>query len=283
MLRVATLNLLHNPDALPARVEHLITELITEDLDFLLLQEVLPPAEDGYFAVQHLALALGMPYVLFVRTDGRTSGNAILSKHELAPIGPPEGFTYVKPAAAATMIDGRRVVVISHHGAWGPHAIAERTSQARSLSDLAHHLFTLDAAHLDTATRPVIILGGDFNAVPDSAPIRYLTGLDHHLGHSTMWIDAAVHAGDPGHTTGDPNAFSIATAAGRRGAPYRPERTPRRRIDYLFVYEWVHGQAGEPVSGRRIAMTPFTAPDGRELTVSDHYGVLAHLWMPGDE
>jgi len=283
VLRVATINLLHNPDALRERVEHLITELVTEDLDFLLLQEVLNPKKGEYFPPTHISAALGMPHVMFTQTDSRISGNAIISKHALDSIGTPPGFPDSQPAAAAATVNGRRVVVISHHGAWGPHAIGARLTQLRSIDDLARQMFTDQDLHLDAATRPVIVLGGDFNAVPDSAPIRYLTGLDHHLGHSTLWVDAAAHLGVEEHTSGDPVALSVATASGMVGASPRPERRPKRRIDYLFVYEWVYGHAGEPVYCRRIGTAPFTARDGRELTVSDHYGVLAHLWEPGDE
>jgi len=282
VLRVATLNLLVNPAALRERVQHLITELITEDLDFL-LQEIRAPKKGEYFALTHLSAALGMPHVLLTQTNTREHHNAIISKHELAPIGAPAGFPDIQPAAAGAVVDGRRVVIVSHHGAWGSHATGTRLQQLRSIDELARHLFTEGGLHLDSATRPVIILGGDLNAVPDSAPIRYLTGMDHHLGHSTVWVDVAAHLGVLEHTTGDPLALSIATASSRPGSPYRPERMPRRRIDYLFVYEWVYGQAGEPVHCRRIATEPFTASDGRELTVSDHYGLLAHLWMPGHE
>ena len=279
MLRVATLNLLHNPDALRERVDHLITELVTENLDFLLLQEVMPEDGDSYNALGHIALSLGMRHVVYSRNEDKPSGNAVLSKHPLTPTYGGEGVVFpdLAPAIAETYVDGRRVIAMSYHGAWGPNAHAARLTQLKILDDIARQEFTRGGAHLSRETRPVVILGGDFNAVPDSAPYRFITGLDQVLGHSTTWIDAT---GDQGHTAGEPNALSLATASNMPGAGYRPERQPLRRIDYLFVFEWVYGQAGEPVSARRIADTTFESADGRTLPVSDHFGVMAELWMP---
>lgn len=279
MLRVATLNLLHSPDAIRERVDHLITELVTEDLDFLLLQEVMPEDADGYFAPAHLAIALGMRHLVFTYDDTRSGGNAVLSKHPLTPVFGPQDvpFPDLAPAIAETYVDGRRVIAMSYHGAWGPQATAARLAQLRILDGIAREEFARGGAHLNRETRPVIILGGDFNAVPDSAPYRFITGLDHVLGHSTTWLDATDGIS---HTSGFDSALSTATATSMPGAGYRPERQPKRRIDYLFVFEWAYGQAGEPVSARRIADSTFTAVDGRELTVSDHYGVMAELWMP---
>lgn len=275
MLRVATLNLLHSTYALNERLSALVEELRDANLDFLLLQEVLPGP-----TVDDLADALDLPHTLFEKAPTRKSGNAILSRHELTAGTVRGAFNGPTPAVGHTFIDGREVIVISHHGAWGPDALHERVQEVRAIDAYARHTFTRDGQHLGTDTRPIIILGGDFNAVPDSAPIRYLTGLDTAGESSTLWVDAAAHAGDTGNTSGTPTTLSIATAAGCPGAPYRPERTPLRRIDYLFVYEWCYGQAGEPVAGRRFATHQFLGPDGDLLTVSDHYGVMADLWTP---
>lgn len=281
MLRVATLNLLHSPYAIGERVQHLITELITEELDFLLLQEVLTPDQaDGYDIVATLSAALGMRHVVVSLGAGHRSGNAILSRHHIQGHPHPAFWNGVPPAIGEAAIGGRRVIVMSHHGAWGAGATTQRLEQLKALDDIALAAFTHQGEHLDHRTRPVVILGGDLNATPDSQPVRYLTGLEHVQGHSTMWVDAADWAGDQGHTTGCETALAALTAAHMPGGSYRPGRAPRRRIDYLFVYEWAYGQAGEPHACRRFAMSTFTASDGHELTVSDHYGVLAELWTP---
>ena len=280
MLRVATLNLLHNPDALRERVEHLITELVTEDLDFLLLQEVMPEDADGYYAPGHIAVSLGMPHVIYTLDEARKTGNVVMSKHPLTPIFPGEGVVFpdLAPAVAESVVEGRRVIAMSYHGAWGPDAMASRLVQLRILDDIARQEFARGGAHLNRETRPIIILGGDFNATPDTQPIRFITGHEQVLGHSTLWLDAT---GDVGHTSGGESALTLATASSMPGAGYRPERQPLRRIDYLFVHQWAYGQAGEPIGARRIADTPFTTADGRDqMTVSDHYGVMAELWMP---
>ena len=153
-------------------------------------------------------------------------------------------------------------------------------SQLAVLSDVAHGLFTRDGANLDRRTRPIVILGGDLNAEPGSGPLRFLRGEDAWHGKSALWVDAGEHVGETGHTTGGPMELCVATATGKAGSPYRPERTPLRRIDYVFVYEWAYGQAGEPVAARRFATDTFPTSDGRAFTVSDHYGVVADLWSP---
>lgn len=121
MLRVATLNLLHSHDALRERVEQLIGQLIAESLDYLLLQEVLPKDASGYSAVEHLADALSLPHVLHSQGEGAPSGNTILSKYPLTPIPLEPGTFYPDrlPTIAESTVAGRRVVVMSYHGAWG--------------------------------------------------------------------------------------------------------------------------------------------------------------------
>ncbi len=276
MLRIATLNLLHDTYALDERLGALADELRDADLDFLLLQEVLP--EDEHPTVSTLSRELDLPHSVYRRNLTRTSGNAVLSKHELTTEMVKGYFPVTIPAAASTIIDGREVVVISYHGAWGAHGMSTRVQELRQIDGFAYEKFNRAGARLNADTRPVIVLGGDFNDVPDSDPIRYLSGLGLAGDASTFWLDAMVHAGDTGHTSGFPSELSIRSALAAASTP-RPERRPLRRIDYLFVYEWAYGQAGEPISGRRFATGKFLGPDG-ELTISDHYGLLTDLWMP---
>ena len=285
MLRVATLNLLHNPDVLEERVTRLADELADEKLDFLLLQEVFHPGRGtGVDALRVLGDKLGMKHAARTVADGFSDGTAILSRHPLttlptrlspATVTPPPP----PPTIARTCIDGRSVVVISHHGAWGPHSAVERMEQLRFLNTVAREEFTRDGAHLDQRTRPVIVLGGDFNAEPSALPIRWLRGDDPYEGESTIWVKAS--SDEP--TTGGSNPFAISTAQSMPSGSYRPHRTPRRCIDHIFVYEWCYGRAGEPERTRRFAHTTFTDSLGRLRSISDHDGVLVDLWMPAPD
>lgn len=118
------------------------------------------------------------------------------------------------------------------------------------------------------------ILAGDFDATPDSASIRFLTGLQSLQGRSTYWIDAFAAAGDgsPGYTwsTESPYVKPFAEAV-------FAEPVHRRRIDYVFV--------GSPFRWRpRLVVTACrvvgTYVDG--AAPSDHYGVLAEVELDGD-
>ncbi len=68
------------------------------------------------------------------------------------------------------------------------------------------------------------IIAGDFNAAPDSAEIRYVSGLQSLEGRSIALLDAWNTAGDggAGYTWNNDNAYAA------------PELEPNRRIDYIF-------------------------------------------------
>lgn len=118
------------------------------------------------------------------------------------------------------------------------------------------------------------VLGGDFDATPDAASIRFLTGLQSLGGRSTYWADAWALAGDgsPGvtWTTESPYVRPFAEAA--FGEPEH-----HRRIDYVFV--------GSPIRWRPRLVIRSTSVVGRfedGAAPSDHYGVLAELELDGD-
>jgi endonuclease/exonuclease/phosphatase family metal-dependent hydrolase len=105
-----------------------------------------------------------------------------------------------------------------------------------------------------------VLIGGDFNDIPESDPIRTLT--DHGL----IDLHAAAGTGE-GHTN-DRNDLDIEA----------PQARPNQRIDYIFL---------QPGSGKRFAINeirlfldrPSAEPDGRWLWASDHFGVLARLQL----
>ena len=106
------------------------------------------------------------------------------------------------------------------------------------------------------------ILVGDFNADPDSAEIRYVTGKQSLAGHSMYLRDSFAHAGDAGDGS---------TWCNRN--PYaRPALEPDRRIDYVFVGPPRPDGTGLPETCRVVC----NEPDG-EVWPSDHFGLLATL------
>jgi endonuclease/exonuclease/phosphatase family metal-dependent hydrolase len=114
---------------------------------------------------------------------------------------------------------------------------------------------------------PVVLLG-DFNAAPDTAGMRFLTGRQSLAGVSVHYEDAweAVHGDAPGDTFTPRNPLV-------RSGEMPLERG--RRIDHILV----RGGARGPLLDVADCRLVFTEPvDG--VWASDHFGVLADLRRP---
>ncbi len=103
---------------------------------------------------------------------------------------------------------------------------------------------------------------GDFNAEPESAEIRYVTGLQSLGGRSVSLLDAwrVAGGGGPGTTWSNRNPYA------------RAALEPDRRIDYVFA--GFPKQSGEG----RIATCRVVCDDEADgVWPSDHFGVYAEL------
>jgi endonuclease/exonuclease/phosphatase family metal-dependent hydrolase len=152
------------------------------------------------------------------------------------------------------------LLFISASTSWRLEAESARERQAVALADL-------DARH--RGPLPTII-AGDFNATPEAASIRYLTGLQSIGGRSVHYHDAwAVGGNGPGYTWNIDNPNGRSEMASIIRQPHH-----RRRIDYVFVGSWnAHPKAHCIINSAELA---FDQPvDG--IWASDHYGVLVNL------
>lgn len=286
-LRVATLNLLAHPYALRERVAFLVDLLRDQHVDVFMLQEVLRRKSGKVNIPALLADELGLPFVAEHHISGRSSGNVTVSRYPLTKLDVvPDGSRML---VTESLIGGRRVLTINNHGAWGSFAGAARLAEARLADRIARDAFDALSPNIERRYRPhrdgrpIVIYGGDLNTTPDSAPLRYLTGLDVVDGDSTLWLDAWTAADeDADGATIAPSVYSEIEYGARTDTPYLPDRHPRQRYDYLLVHEWSYGHAGDPLAARRFATETF-AHEGRDLTVSDHYGIIADLHLPGIE
>ena len=152
------------------------------------------------------------------------------------------------------------LLFISASTSWRLEAESARERQAVALADL-------DARH--RGPLPTII-AGDFNATPEAASIRYLTGLQSISGRSVHYHDAWGVAGEgPGYTwnVDNPNGRSEMDTIIR-------QPNHRRRIDYVFIGSWyAHPKAHCYIESAKLE---FDEPiDG--IWISDHYGVLVNL------
>ncbi|MEV0582150.1 endonuclease/exonuclease/phosphatase family protein [Nonomuraea sp. NPDC050310] len=110
-----------------------------------------------------------------------------------------------------------------------------------------------------------VVLAGDFDAVPDSAALRFWRGLQSLDGMSVAYRDTWewIRGAAPGHTFTPVNPLVV-----RGNWPL--ERG--RRIDYVFVRCTGNGPSLRIKACRRV----FTEPVGG-IWASDHFGVVADL------
>lgn len=107
-----------------------------------------------------------------------------------------------------------------------------------------------------------VLLGGDLDAEPDAASLRFLSGKQSLDEMSVCYVNAwdAVHPGEPGHT------FTPVS-------PLVPATWPFKRIDHLFIR---CGTDDQPTLTITTCDVVFDTPrDG--VWGSDHFGLLAEF------
>jgi endonuclease/exonuclease/phosphatase family metal-dependent hydrolase len=153
------------------------------------------------------------------------------------------------------------VLVVHHRGTYELQLEHVREAQALATARFVEALVG------DQPDLPVVLMG-DFNAGPDAASLRFLTGRQSLAGTSVRYENAweAVHSEEPGHTFSPSNPLV-------RAGEMPLERG--RRIDHILVRSGPHGPALD-VADCRLA---FTEPVNG-VWASDHFGVLAELRRP---
>jgi endonuclease/exonuclease/phosphatase family metal-dependent hydrolase len=270
-VRVVTLNV-WNTEGDSRRLELINRELRRLSPDLLALQEVvqtdgvksLPRLLDGlnlHSTHQADLQAFAPPF------SDRYGGSAVASRWphkavEVLDLRLPDAadVPWATLAAVVDLPDEGELLFIGATAAWRLSAEAARERQAMAVTDL-------DARHRrDLPT----IIAGDFNAGPDAASIRYLTGRQSLGGRSVLYHDAWAVAGEgPGHTwtTENPNAKAGADQiVGQPGYG--------KRFDYVFIGGWdAHPKAHARVETAKLA---FDQPiDG--VWASDHFGIVVDL------
>lgn len=190
----------------------------------------------------------------------RYGGSALASRwpHDIVEVldhrAPDATGPWLPMAARITVPDAGDLLFIAATLEWRLDAEAARERQIRQVTDL-------DARH---RTELPTIIAGDFNAAPETASIRYMTGRQALAGHSVHYHDAWEIAGDgPGHTWTVDNpraAEEIGQVVGQ------PEH--RRRIDYVFTGSW-HAHPRARCEIRTAALV--------DSQTSDHYGVVVEV------
>jgi endonuclease/exonuclease/phosphatase family metal-dependent hydrolase len=221
----------------------------------------LPELNADVIALQEAEAGLLGPEFTVVDLPG--SGECLATRWELAAVSTldePIGALRATAVAAEVRSPLGPVLVVHHRGTFQLDLEAVRERQVVATARFVEQLAGPSV--------PVVLLG-DFNAAPDAASMRFLTGRQSLAGMSVRYEDAwaATHPDDPGHTFTPRNPLV-------RAGQMPLERG--RRIDYVLVRSGPHGPLLDVADCRLVGTEPV---DG--VWVSDHFGVLADLVPPG--
>jgi endonuclease/exonuclease/phosphatase family metal-dependent hydrolase len=265
-LSVLTLNLWHDSGPYPRRAERIREWVDRLDPDLIGFQEALrAPGRD-----QVAELLADRPYQLdyvgaarFKRdghefSDGEF-GNAVASRWPITAreeLRLPDSGDGETRAALSVTLDAPfgPVCFTCTHLNWKFRHGAVRERQVAAVCELALRRRPREGFP------PVVV--GDFNAEPESAEIRYVTGLQSLEGRSVSLLDAwrVAGGGGPGITWSNANPYA------------RKALEPDRRIDYVFA--GFPRQTGEgQITSCRVVCDDEV--DG--VWPTDHFGVYAEL------
>ena len=285
-IKIATWNLLYFDWDIHNRLDEAAAHLL--EADVVCLQEV--RVSNVIHAGEALAHKLGMNVVSNVKY-GQSKNNApnfdkdvdiyscIMSKLPVLESGRIEYSDAGNKAAATVLLDTPQslLLIISAHLDWGGEKEATRLNQVNTINEAVQiykerieNVYEKDA---------IIILAGDFNALPESKTVRYMKGLEADKSlNPSYWLDAwevAEEKNDSEGATSSPRNNHLAHKVAESFV-LRPNAIPDRRIDYIFVNGWSYGKAGHVFSCDVIGKDKIVG----ETLASDHYGLLATIWNP---
>ncbi len=269
-MRVATWNLWWRFGPWQQRQAAIESTLYDIDADVVLLQEVFGPGDDSDDQAARLAASLGMQWV--ATTGARSSfGNAILSRYPISDtdqlVLPGRDRTPSHRSALWAVLDhpdGPQPVATTHLD-WRYDASSLRQTQVEALVVwlARHHRALGQQLGVGPDQHRPLVLGGDFNAVPEADEMRRLVGLSTPYGTDRevvrVFTDAWAACGDgDGYTWTRDNEHSA------------DAQWPRRRLDYLLV-SWPRPKpTGNPIACRLAGLQ---AVGG--VLASDHACVVA--------
>jgi len=280
-IKIQTLNLWHHHAEHQLRLKAVAKRLAIEQPDVICLQEVIfwP---DGTSTADFLAAETGMTVVAShaqpntANEDGPTSGNAILSNlaagvRGFVPLIPNLNRTVNSHAVWFWTLTpmGNPLLVINTHLSWGVFNEYQRLQEAIDVNRLAKELIK---DHPDA----LVILAGTMNATPDSDSMRFLTGKMALEGADNFWIDCWAETEDAYGETQTPRNVWMRIMAADSGS-HDTTKLPKRRVDYIFVRDWVFGETGSPISTKIAYAEPLGVGSHPDAPVSDHYGVETTL------
>jgi endonuclease/exonuclease/phosphatase family metal-dependent hydrolase len=270
-LRFVTLNLWGENGPWQARLSQVGAELDRLAPDVVALQEV----REAPGRVPNQAATLAGPrgwHQIFVPSTGWGGGHEGLALLSRFPIGEHDW----RPLPHSTETEGRIVLsarIDTDLGQIWAHTthLSYRENQGLEREQQVQVVDEVVSAHVNDAPHVVM---GDFNTVPESDEIRWLTGLCTLGGRRVNYQDAwaQAHPGEPGYTWTRANDYTERMHWLRRD----------RRLDYIFVTPVRRDRRGS-ILGAALAFDKpqasqaQTSSGGERLYASDHFGVVADV------
>jgi endonuclease/exonuclease/phosphatase family metal-dependent hydrolase len=271
-LRFVTLNLWGENGPWEARLELVAQKLADAMPDVLALQEVREVPGRIVNQAEQLARGLGWGHVFAPTTawGGGHEGLAIVSRfpisaHDFRALPHSQENEGRGILSARVNSELGEVWVHTTHLSFREHEGRKREDQVMVLDEVVQ-------AHKNDAPQVVM---GDFNAVPHSDEIRWLSGLATLGGRRVYYQDSwdLIHPNEPGYTWARENHFR------ERMYWLRADR----RLDYIFVTPTRRDRRGTVHEARLIFEQPVVLGGGEHLFASDHYGVLAEVQFLAEE
>jgi endonuclease/exonuclease/phosphatase family metal-dependent hydrolase len=264
-MRVMTWNLWWRFGPWEQRAAAIASVIAAEQPDIVCLQEVWSLAGDSLAA--RLGASLGYHHAItddpFADRRGDRPGfhNAILCRGALAdvvshPLPRVDGTPgHRRALSARATVEGRVWPVVSTHL---DHRFDDSAVRQLQATEILH---VVAGMRHDPDQEPPVVVGGDFNALPDSDEIRLLTGRRAAPIRNLVLSDSWEQVGDgTGATWRSDNPYQAASA------------WPDRRLDYVFV-SWPRPKPlGNPVRAWLAGVEPV---DG--VAPSDHAAVVVDL------
>jgi endonuclease/exonuclease/phosphatase family metal-dependent hydrolase len=273
LLRFVTLNLWGENGPWEARLELVAQKLAGLMPDVVTLQEVREVPGRIVNQAEQLARARGWHHVFAPTTawGGGNEGLAVLSRF---PIGAHDfrALPHSQENEGRGVLSARidtpdfgEVWVHTTHLSFREHEGRKREDQVLLIDEIVQQ-------HKNDAPQ---VVTGDFNAVPHSDEIRWLSGLTTLGGRRVYYQDCwdLLHPQEPGYTWARENHF--------RDRMYWLRAD--RRLDYIFVTPTRRDRRGTVHEARLVLEEPAVLGGGEHLFASDHYGVLAEVQFLAEE
>jgi endonuclease/exonuclease/phosphatase family metal-dependent hydrolase len=276
-LRFLTLNLWGENGPWQGRISLLLDSVGALEPDIIGLQEVREAPGRVPNHAGEIARRLGWNHVFAPSSawGGGHEGLAIVSRF---PIGAHEA----QPLPHSIDTEGR-IILSARIDAGAPYAspfwvhtthLSYRETEGGKREDQVMFIDKVIAAH---ANDNVQVVMGDFNAVPDSDEIRWMTGMTTLDGRRVAYQDAWARANVVG--SGGTDLAGVTWASANPYIIWMHWLRPDRRLDYIFTTPVRRDRRATVHAAWVVFDEPGETAAGERVFVSDHFGVVADVQM----